>query len=363
MKRLRIGIFTYDFFPIIGGQGRHVYELYKQNEKNKKVDLFIFSPSVNTLRNNITIFPESINSKLKHIEFSYKLTNKVNDLVEQFDLDIVHFHGGPGGIILFKKTSVPCIFTAHHTYWQQSSYMRQQTWKKIFVPFEKKSYYLANKIICVSEDTRSILVKKYGVLPNKTTYIPNGISKPQKIRDTNRNNKEIIYIGRIDKRKGLDFLLEAMDIVNQKDDSIKLHIVGDGVDKKRLETFAAERSLNANFYGYLSDEKIQKLFDLSSLQVVPSLFEGFGISVLEGMSHRVPVIATNVDGIRNVVKHNYNGLLVEYGDISRLSEEILRLTNDKQLQDLLISNAYKELYKYSWENIYTSTISEYESII
>ena len=362
-KKITLGIFTYDFFPIFGGQGRHIYELYKQNQTQEKVNMYIFSPNVNSLENHISIFPETKKSKLKNIEYSWKVNRTIENLIKKYQLDVVHIHGGPGGIFLFKKLSVPTIYTVHHTYWQQFHYIKNQSWKYIFYLLEKASYKKVEKIICVSKDTQKIITDYYAVPHKSTDYIPNGINL-NNFKSKKNSNKEnnILYVGRIDQRKGVDFLVKSMVLVHQKNPSITLHIVGEGIDKKKLEKFSKENNLPIIFHGGLSDEELQKLYEHINIQIVPSVFEGFGISVLEGMAKGIPIIATDVDGIRSILKNNYSGILVPYNNEHALSDSIIQLFNNPLLRQKLINNAFNELQEYNWQTIYTKTLSIYEEL-
>ncbi len=359
---LNIGVFTYDFYPIKGGQGRHIYELYLQNNEFKKVNLLIFSPNENNLINHIQIFAETNKSKLKNIEFSIKVNQSLENFILKYKLDIVHFHGGPGGLFLYKDPHVPVFFTSHHTYWQQAKYIPSQKWKVLFSFFEKKGYSIANKIICVSIDTLKILEQKYGVKKNKLIYIPNGINFDKKKFKNNLKikKKEILYLGRIEKRKGLDFLMRAIKLVNKVDPDIKLHIVGEGKDRTKLEFYARGNNLNVEFHGFLKDKQIEKLYNRVSLQVVPSIFEGFGISVLEGMNNGVPIVATNVDGIRGIIKNGFNGFLIEYNDSYKLAEKILELLSNYEMLSNIRKNASNTLGIYDWKNVYRDLVLSYE---
>jgi len=364
-KKITIGVFTYDFFPIFGGQGRHLYEIYKQNQLHKHVNMYIFSPNRNSLENHINIYPETKKSKFKNIEYSLKLNNNFERIIKKYDLDIVHIHGGPGGLFLFNKLTIPCIYTVHHTYWQQVNYIKEQVWKKFFYLLEKRSYKFADKIICVSSDTQKILIDRYHLPYEKTLVIPNGIDLQlfNRKRSETDEDKNILYVGRVDKRKGVDFLLRAMTHVNNVDPEITLYVVGEGKDRKRLQEYSESNNLPVIFLGSLQDSQLQAIYEKVSAQIVPSIFEGFGISVLEGMAKGVPIIATNVDGIRTIVDHNHTGIMVPYGDERKMAETITTLLNNTLLCKDLIYNAHQELYKYDWNNIYKRTTDLYENIV
>jgi len=363
-KKINVGVFAYDFFPIFGGQGRHIYEIYRQNRIHKKVNMYIFSPNVNSLKNHISIFPETKKSKFKNIELSFQINKKIENLIEKYDLDIVHIHGGPGGLFLFKKLRVPTMYTVHHTYWQQYHYIKSQSWKYLFYLFEKKSYQFADKIICVSEDTKRIIHDHYSIDTTMLEYIPNGIDLNyfRSLKKLHDHSKEIIYVGRIDKRKGVDFLIRSMRLVTKKDPDITLHIVGEGSVKSNLERYSKANKLPIIFHGRLSDKEVDTLYENIAIQVVPSIFEGFGLSVLEGMGRGVPVIATNSDGIRGIIKHCYSGLLIPYNNEQILANRIIFLVNNETMRKELVQNADSELGKYNWDDIYQKTIVHYDKL-
>lgn len=362
-QTLNVGIFTYDFFPFIGGQGRHIYQMYQQNQIHKKTNMFVFSPNKNALPNHIQLFPETKNSRLKNIEYSWKLNTLLENLISQYKLDVMHLHGGPGGLFLLKKFPIPIVYTSHHTYWQQYRYIRTERWKYALYILEKQSYRHADQIICVSEDTQKILSKYYNVDHSSLHYIPNGIeTKQDRTNQVENKTKDILYVGRIDKRKGVDFLIKAMMCVNNIDSDITLHVVGTGKDKIELEAWSKRYKLPVIFYDHIPDHALQQMYTKVAAQVVPSIFEGFGISVLEGMANHVPIIATNVDGIRGIVKNNYSGMLVPYNDPEALADTIIYLLANPHKQKELADNAYRELPKYNWQKNYFQTIQLYETI-
>lgn len=362
-KKLNVGVFSYDFYPIIGGQGKHIYELYRENQKLNKVNLFIFSSQENKIINSFKINSNYFSKKLKHIGLSIDIHHLIENKILQYNLDLVHIHSGPGGIILFKKLSVPTIVTAHHTYWQQSTHIKSQMWKRGLLYVEKMTYKNADKIICVSEDTKRILCEKYHIPNTKLVYIPNGIHICSPFTPVNRQSNDILYVGRIDKRKGVSFLISAMKEVNTKDPNIRLHVVGEGKDLAKIVRQVKRDKSNIILHGHLPDEKLNQIYSRVSLQVVPSMFEGFGITVLEAMSKKIPVIATNVDGIRTIIKDGYNGILVNFGDIDDLATQILDLVQDTSKSRFITTNAYALLKEYLWENIYFRTIDVYESSV
>ena len=153
-----------------------------------------------------------------------------------------------------------------------------------------------------------------------------------------------------------------MKKVKKIDPEIKLHVVGEGKIRKKLIEWSSKEKLNIEFYGNLQDNQLNDLYKSVSVQIIPSIFEGFGLTVLEGMAKGIPIIATDVDGIREVIETNENGILINYGNSYMLAKKIVDLINNDELQKKLTQNAYRSLNRYNWVNIYKQHINLYESI-
>lgn len=359
---MRLGIITYDFYPIIGGQGRHIFEIIRRIECNSEMELIIFSPNDNNLLNHTQIFPGA-NKFGKNISFSILLFIYIHKIIRIYSLDKLHIHCGPGGLFLLQKLSIPVVVTCHHTYWQQHKYIKGQGWKKIFCLPEKKTYQICDKIICVSKDSKKILTDKYHINSNKITIIPNGVdlNKLYPIEKIEKIDNSLLYVGRIDSRKGIDFLIQAMALVKMQNPNVILFIGGKGKLIPELKKIVEKKDLykNVKFLGFIPDKDLNKWYNKVKCIVVPSIFEGFGLTVIEAMAAGTPVIGTDVDGIRTIIKNEENGYLVKYGDIELLGNvisSVLANDNDKIIQNGLmtikseynwdvISNEIMEFYK------------------
>lgn len=340
--KMVLGIFTDDFYPIKGGQGRHIYEFFTLINPSKVI---VFSPSENDLENHVKISCP-IYKKTRNFGLSIKVSKNIQKLIEQYNLSRLNIHCGPGGLFLLKKLSIPVIATCHHTYWQQSHYIKNQYWKRFFIPFERKTYQNADKIICVSKDSKSILVEKYGIDEKKIRIIPNGVDisifKP--LNEIKKIPNSLLYVGRIDKRKGLDFLLKSMINVIKANNSIHLYIGGKGSKLTKYKKFIKKKGMenNVHFLGFIPDNNLNEWYNRVKLVVIPSIFEGFGITVIEAMAAGTTVLATNVNGIRTIIKDRENGMLVDYGDNTGLKNAILSFfLNNKFLH--LRENALNEI--------------------
>jgi len=327
---MKTGIVTDDFYPWVGGMGRHVYEL---SIRMPPEQFYIFSPCNNNLKNHIRLTP-AFHKKGKNLALSFWLNRNTDRIITEYNLSKLNIHCGPGGLFLLRDIGIPVIATCHHTYWQQSHYIRSQLWKKFFVPLEKQTYQLADKIICVSQDTRDILVRYYHIPSKKMLVIPNGIDTSIffPIPGIKKIPNSLLFVGRLDKRKGIDFLAEAMPFVKEKIKTAKLYIGGTGKYESKLRQYVIKKNLSdhVEFLGFIPDNELNYWYNRVQCAIIPSVFEGFGFTAAEAMAAGTAVIATNTDGLKSIVKDNTNGFLVRYGAVNELSDKIIFMLNDRE---------------------------------
>jgi len=356
---MTLGMFTDDFYPFFGGMGRYVYEITRRLPQE---NLLVFSPCNNAVSNHVQVKP-FLNNKLRNLSFSVWLHQNIGHLIENYNLKRINIQCGPGGLFLIKKPSVPVIATCHHTYWQQSHYIRSQFWKRVFVPFEKRTYMCVERIICDSNDVRRILINQYRIRPERIVVIPIGVNKRQfcPISRVQKIPDSLLYVGRIAKRKGVDFLIKAMALVVKQNPNARLFIAGTGKGVSGLNKYIRKRGLenNVEFLGYVTENDLNELYNKVMCAVIPSMFEGFGLTTIEAMAAGTPVIATNVDSLREIVEHNVNGLLVEYGDIPMLAEQIVSLLGNENKRGLFIQSGQEKIKAiYNWDIILKDFMKE-----
>jgi len=164
----------------------------------------------------------------------------------------------------------------------------------------------------------------------------------------------IFFMGRLEKRKGIDFLLKCMPKIKAGCEDARLYIAGSGVLKRQLEEMVRCFGLqdSVRFLGVIDDRQVNEWYNRVTLVVIPSVFEGFGLNAIEAMSCGTPVVATDVDGLRDVIEEGVNGRLVPYNDVDGMSECILRLLEDEQERRRLAVNGKKRVKAmYDWQSI------------
>lgn len=186
-------------------------------------------------------------------------------------------------------------------------------------------------------------------LDKKVFYIPNGLDSIPK-KTSSLDNKNIISVGRLSKEKGFDDLLKVFKKISNKDSDIRLNIVGDGVEKNNLLELAKELKLGDKvvFHGYQNKEYINDLLLNSSLYVMTSHTESFGLVLIEAMSYGVPCISyTSAQGANEIINDGINGYLIEDRNEDEMIDKINLIIEDDKLRKKLGKAAKKRSLDYS----------------
>jgi glycosyltransferase involved in cell wall biosynthesis len=291
-------------------------------------------------------------------------------IIKERKCDILHAHsskaGAVGRIAAWLK-GVPSVYTAHG--W--SFNMRVSNKKKLFyAAVERFLSYITGMITCISQQELESAID-VGISPKKLMKIDNGLNlEKYDIQDDvdilkERLNipKEKVIIGmvaRITEQKDPFFFLEIAREMKNRVEDIFFVLVGDGEMRALIEERINSTGDLCDYVfitGWVENPELYiKCFDVG---ILTSKWEGFGLVLVEYMASKVPIAATNVDGIPYVITDGYSGLLSESGNIDQFADKICLLLRDKALRETLVYNAYKEAHdKFSIER----TARQYEEV-
>lgn len=196
-------------------------------------------------------------------------------------------------------------------------------------------------------------------------YNPVDLSKYNDLNLKNENDKYfwLCNVGRLTPQKNHKMLIEAFSIARKKNSNLRLLIVGDGELREELENQVVQKQLKSSiqFLGTRSD--IPNILSNVDAFVLTSKFEGLPLSLLEAMAAGLPVIATKVGGVPDIINHNRNGILVESNDIKGFAEAILKLVNNKNLIDEIRKNNINDVKKFDVKTMVRKYEDLYENII
>jgi len=235
-----------------------------------------------------------------------------------------------------------------------------QKYDKLFKPFQFIFDVLVSRttveFISVSNDCSNSMCSRAGIDNNKLGFIYNGIAPPSvtidknfldaiRIQVLNSSKKRIVMLGTYEERKGHEFAFAVMKQLPQYD----LFVCGKGSDAEvqRINRIATDCD-NIFLLGHREDNHY--IIAAADLLLVPSMYnESFGLTIIEAMALNVPVIATRVGGMQEVITDGWDGFLVNYGDISQLRASIIELIENDELRRKITLNAM-----HSFKNKYTA---------
>jgi starch synthase len=220
----------------------------------------------------------------------------------------------------------------------------------------------ATRVIAVSEHEAACLIKM-GVARDRIRMIPNGVDVGEFAEvGTRRDRHELVglFVGRLDSdQKGLDVLIRAMSKLPQNH-PLRIRLVGEDWGGAELLRHLAQRlgvADRVTMVGKLSRQKVVREFAEADFLVLPSRFEPFGIVLLEAMAAGLPVIASRVGGIPEIVAEGETGLLVEPDNPDALAEAMRLLSQDEDLRFSMGRTARERVTQYAWDSIVPRILS------
>ncbi|MFC1966173.1 glycosyltransferase family 4 protein [Chloroflexota bacterium] len=209
-------------------------------------------------------------------------------------------------------------------------------------------------------------------VPGYYNIIPNGIDlehfRPDvsPIEEFCDGKQNILFVGRLEPRKGVNYLLKAYLQVIQEIPNLRLIIAGPGTRlRKRYERWIKRHSLkDVIFIGYVPYAELPRYYKTADVFCAPALnFESFGIVLLEAMAVGTPIVATNIGGYARVITHGEDGLLVPPKDSKRLAQALVSLLKDKALRQQMGAKGILTSKEYSWANVAQRVLDYYIRVL
>jgi glycosyltransferase involved in cell wall biosynthesis len=295
-------------------------------------------------------------------------------LHEKYNFDIIHDNQSLNyGLILMKSLGIPVIATIHHplsidlkTILERSENFIKRFRAVMFYPTLMQTIVSKrlDHIITVSEDSKIMNNRDYGIPLNKQSVVYNGIDRsifrPMKV---NKSGKDIIFVGNIeDGKKGFVYLLKALTLVKS---DVRLIVVDGGAPHRKITNRVIDLLGIRNrifFANATTHDELVKLYAKASIAIVPSVYEGFGFPAGEAMSCAIPVISSNGGALPEVVGDS--GLIVPTRDYAAIADAIDLLLSDKKMQKKFIASGIERIEKmFTWERAVKQMVDVYEMII
>ncbi len=346
-----------------GGAQTIMKGIFESQQKNKNIFLCVLRKKHNRV---LEIQHENVTNYNTKAKFSFTPIKKIRGLILKNNINILHCHLFKAQIFGFilKRVFFPAIYLIFHEHGaiigsDNDNIVENYLYRK-FITISARN---VNIYIAVSNAIKDKLIEKAALSKDKIVTLYNFVDlnkfNPQKLVDVRMEQKRlgiqqddfvVGFAGRIVERKGWREYIEAAEILLKTLPNIKFLIAGDGHEKYHL-LHIIERDCFQDkiiFLGYIADT-IQ-FYSYLHCFVMPSLWEPMGMTELEAQACGIPVIATNIPGLNEIVQHNYNGLLFELKNTQDLAEKIKRLYHNKYVRQKLTANGLRSVFQYSLDN-------------
>ncbi|MCK4555727.1 MAG: glycosyltransferase family 4 protein, partial [Candidatus Aenigmarchaeota archaeon] len=321
-------------------------------------DVKLFAPAFNEThhsRANIEKIDAGEKPKtLAQVILSVKEYNRnIFSFAKKHDFDIIHTHdwlGAEAGFHIQQKLGKKWVHTVHSLEYMRSC--RQGTGKSRIEMLEELAIRGADALITVSRFMQKEIKEKYGV-ESKATYNAPSVSEKDILSGIARENKRILFAGRIAEQKGLKHLIYSAKHVLKAFPGAKFVIVGKGNLRGSLEEFSKSIGIEGNveFTGFVSREQLVEKYQKATLFVSPSVYEPFGITLLDAAVLGAPIIATKNTGALELFGKG-SVAVVEEENSKELAEKIVALLGNEKMRGRMANAASEDVKKIkTWAEI------------
>ncbi len=365
--------YDYQIFALqkYGGISRYFYELMNQFNNMQDIEFefpLYFSNNEHVrdakFSSHKTFFPNLVlgfkNSYTKHLNFKNKEANLSAIAKQNFDLLHPTYYSQ---YFLSELGDKPFVITIHDMTYETYS----EEFKRENKTAEEKKILAqkAAKIITVSENTKKDVIKYYNIDADKisVTHLASSIKYTN-----NKNlriklpNKYFLYVGNRKAYKNFSTFIKAFSLIRKEINDMYLVCAGGGVFSKREKHLLKEYNvIDKVLYFNINDEKLGYLYTNAIAFVFPSLYEGFGIPILEAFECNCPVLASNVSSLPEVAGNA--ALFFDHESEISIKNEMMKILTDEELRKSLIVAGSEKVKEYSWEKTALKTKTIYESVL
>lgn len=271
-------------------------------------------------------------------------------IASAYSFDVIHAHDWltyPAGIRAKQTSGRPLIVHVHATEFDRAG--ANSINERIF-DIEKRGMDASDLIIAVSQWTKDIILREYGIEPEKVRVVHNGVIAGRSFDFGNSSKvgtRVVTFLGRITYQKGPEYFINAARKILDYFPETHFIMAGSGDLLPGMLDRVAELRLSSriHFTGFLKGKQIQKIWSLTDVYVMPSVSEPFGITPLEAIQAGVPVIVSNQSGVSEVLDH---AIKVDFWDTDAIANAIINVLRHEGLSHSLKENSMQEIQNLTW---------------
>ncbi len=339
----------------IGGAEKLLLDIINRQIESHEVHLIYLKP-INDLISEVDkrIF-------VKQIPLSFSTIKGLSVYYDKVNADIIHTHLGHAdilGVWAAKRTKSKLFSTIHSTSFKGNGIL-----DNIYFSFYR---FLFNKfkdrwnLISISESVKRVVIKKITKSKENNLVLRNAISDFDTYNKPHNNVVSILFLGRLTKAKSIETLLKAVSQIkeNSKGLIFRVTIVGEGNLKQRLVKLTKKLKIE-NIVTFIGEQKkVYEFYKKADIFILPSIWEGFGIVILEAFRAKLAVIASDIEGPSELIQDNKNGLLFEPKNHIQLAEKMKLLIENKTLRESLAEEGYNTFTADFHINTYVKKLEE-----
>lgn len=332
-------------YSMTGGIEAYVKEIIELEKIEHEVDICILNLKNNYLKLEKTNFIDLTKYNI------FQKVLEIKKIIKNNKYDLIYVHSLKSKIFVsfLKIKNLNVNYIEHGVYFGRRRYLQMI---RRFI-FNKIIYKYPKKIICVQKIVEKSIINTFPELSSKTITIENGINLTKFKFSYNPKIKEkrkiIGVTARLVQEKGIDILIEALSLLGRRD--IKLKIIGTGIFEKELLKLVKERKLEEiiEFLGERND--VNDILQEIDFYIQPSRIEGFGLALLEAIAMGIPVIISDIDAFKSLIKLDNYEYFFESGNAQELCRKINKMLNEEcQTLEELSYKLRKIAENYSIEN-------------
>lgn len=305
--------------------------------------------------------PEALYGK-NLFEEVYRYAAQASAYAKKVPHDVIHTHDwltAEAGIQAKKISGEPMVMHVHATEFDRSGdNVNQQVYD-----MEKRGMHHADRVIAVSEFTKKLLMKHYGVKEWKIDVVHNAVQPNfqtfHKSHHINHTDKIVLFLGRMTMQKGPDYFLQMAKRVLEVVKKVKFVMAGDGDMTQQIIRMSVDLGIERNvlFSGFLKGNEVKRAYASADLYVMPSISEPFGLTPLEAIRNGAPVLISKQSGVSEVIK---NALRVDFWDVDEMANQVVAALRYPALKHTLNEHAKKEVDNMSWHKQTKKIVESYE---
>ena len=309
---------------------------------------------------------------------SYHLHNlRAARFISKMDFDVLHVFEINAFPYLFRKNRKPVVVSPFHRGtepWKDAGIAGRLSELPIDIPL---GYCLTRCDAVASEGPTQTkrLIGKYGLSQGKVFEVPDGVdldlineyvtAPAFSRRDVGLKDDDfvLISVGRLDPKKGVQYLIEAFTKVAEEIPEVKLVLIGEGSDEEMIKKMMYERKIEDTVLQAkkISDRELFSYYSLSDVFITPTLYEGLPQVILEAMACGLPIVATETGENTQVVENGVNGILVPPENPDEMANAMIML-KDSKIRRRLGAKSKSRIKEYDWKNPARKALRKYEEL-